>query len=521
MSSPDAVVVGAGPNGLVAANLLVDAGWDVVVLEAQPEPGGAVHSDRSVHPAYVHDTFSSFYPLAAASPVIRGFDLESYGLVWEHAPAVVGTPYAEGGWAMLHRDRERTADEMERQHAGDGRAWLRWCEQWDAVGDGMIRALLSPFPPVRAGLSLAGPFARNGGRQLVRRLVAPAWDLAESTFGGRAPGLLLAGNAGHADIPMSAPGSGLMGWLLVMLGQQLGFPVPRGGAGALSQALTDRLRAHGGVLRTSTPVESVVVRQGRAVGVRTSTDETVPARRAVLADVSAPALYGGLVGWDDLPTSLWRSMRGFEWDPATVKVDWALDAPVPWTDPPPQTPGTVHLLDSVAEVERSRVEIRAGHLPRRPYLVMGQMAAADASRAPTGGESLWAYTHVPRGRSWGARAGEHLADRIEERIAEHAPDLARHVRARRVLTPPDLEARDANLVDGAINGGTSSLHQQLVLRPVPGLGRAETPVAGLYLASAAAHPGGGVHGACGSNAARAALAHARLTHPGPSRWRSP
>jgi phytoene dehydrogenase-like protein len=521
----DAVVIGGGPNGLVAANLLVDAGWDVLLLESQPTVGGAVRSDTAVAEGFVHDTCSSFYPLAAASPMIRSLGLESYGLSWVHAPAVLGNPLPGGEWAMLHRDRERTAEELDRQAPGDGDAWLGLCRQWDHVGDDVASALLTPMPPVRPGLRLLSRLPRHGGASFVRFLLRPARSMCEETFRGPAARQLIAGNALHADIAMDAPGSGLMGWLLAMLGQHLGFPVPRGGAGELSEALARRLADRGGTVACSTRVERVLVEGGRAEGVVTSDGRTIRTRRAVVADVTAPALYGGLVGWEHLPSRVRTAMKGFEWDPSTVKVDWALDGPVPWAVQPSAAPGTVHVADSLPELAMSQLQIRNGAVPEQPFLLVGQMTSTDPSRSPAGTESAWAYTHVPQetyedagdGKitgKWDSSDNERMADRMQARLEHYAPGFGDRVRARRVLGPRELQALDENLVGGAINGGTSSLHQQLVFRPKPGLGRSETPVRGLYLGSASAHPGGGVHGACGSNAARAALFHDRLRRAG-------
>lgn len=520
-SEVDAVVIGSGPNGLVAANLLADAGWDVLVLEAQPTVGGAVASRDDVQPGYVHDTFSSFYPLAAASPTIRSLELERHGLAWSHAPAVVGTPFATGEWAILHRDRVATADALDKLCPGDGDAWLEMCQGWDAVGERVIAALLAPLPPVRAGLAAAVRLPKAGGLSFVRDMLAPMREVADQRFRGNGAQMLLAGNAAHSDIAMDAPGSAAMGWLLAMIGQHLGYPVPTGGAGMLAAAMAGRLDSVGGRIVTGCRVDRVVVRDGRAVGVRTQRGEEVRVRQAVVADVSAPSLYGGLVAEADLPAGLRRRMRRFTWDPATIKVDWALSGPVPWATPPEAAPGTVHLAESIDEVAEAGLQISDGLVPRRPFLLVGQMAAADPTRAPEGGEALWAYTHLPQevrgdagpdglSGSWDAGEVERMADRMQGRIEEYAPGFADRVVARRVLGPRELESRNENLVGGALNGGTANLHQQLVLRPVPGLGRAETTIKGLYLGSASAHPGGGVHGACGANAARAALAHARL-----------
>ncbi len=517
----DAVVVGAGPNGLVAANRLLDAGWSVLVLEEQPEVGGAVHSDRSVHPDFVHDTFSAFYPLAAASPAIRSFALEDHGLRWAHAPAVLGHPRPDGSWALLHRDREVTARLLEDDAAGDGEAWLELCSQWDRVGPSLVGALLTPFPPVRHGVGLLARLRSVGGLDFVRTLLAPASELGRARFRGEAARLLLAGNAGHADIPLDAAGSGVIGLLLCMLGQTVGFPVPEGGSGQLTQALARRARAAGGEIRCDTRVARVSTADGRATGVVTAGGERIAARRAVVADVVASTLYGGLVPFSELPPRLERAMVGFRMDAATVKVDWALDGPVPWASAPAHAPGTVHVGDSVTEMAEAWSQVAAGAVPARPFLLVGQMTTADPTRSPGGTESMWAYTHAPQQVSrdaggegitgaWTASDRERMGDRMQARIERLAPGFGSRVVARRVLGPRELEARNANLQGGAINGGTAQLDQQLVLRPVPGWGRAETPIRGLYLGSASAHPGGGVHGAPGMNAARAALLHDRL-----------
>jgi phytoene dehydrogenase-like protein len=517
----DAVVIGSGPNGLVAANLLVDAGWSVTVLEMQPTVGGAVRSDSDVAPGYVHDTMSAFYPLAAISETIQGLHLEEHGLEWVHAPAVLGNPLPDGTWAMLHRDRADTASALDALCPGDGDAWLALCDVWDRLGPGIIGALLNPFPPVRAGARLAASIPNAGGMQALRLLLISVRRLGEEHFKGEAARVLLTGNALHADISPEGSGSGLFGLLLLMLGQTVGFPVPKGGAGELTQAMARRLEAKGGTISTSAEVTSVVIRGGRAVGVRLADGSEVPASRAVVADVSAPALYGGLVPLDQLPPRVRRGIEGFEWDPSTVKVDWALSSPVPWAPALAAAPGTVHIAHSVDELSVFFAQLSAHRVPSDPLMLMGQMTTTDPTRSPAGTESLWAYSHVPqqvRGDAgeggirgeWDSADLERIADRMQRRVERFAPDFASRIVARRILGPHELEARDANLRGGAVNGGTANLYQELVFRPVPGLGRSETPIKGLYLASASAHPGGGVHGGPGSNAARAALAHARL-----------
>ncbi|MFF8414089.1 phytoene desaturase family protein [Streptomyces omiyaensis] len=513
---PDAVVIGAGPNGLVAANLLVDAGWSVEVLEAQPEPGGAVRSDRGVHPDFVTDVFSAFYPLAAASPVLARLDLAAEGLRWSHAPSVLAHPLPDGRCAVLERRARDTAAGLAVFAAADADAWQDLYRTWERVGPELVRALFTPFPPVRSGLRLAAELRTSEGVRLARRLALPVRRLGEEEFAGEGGRLLLAGNALHADLAPEAAGSGGFGWLMSMLGQSHGFPVPVGGAGALTSALVSRLRRGGGVLRCGRRVTSVVVRGGTAVGVRTADGETVGARRAVLADTSAPALYRDLVGEEHLPSRLLRDLERFQWDFATFKIDWALTGPVPWTAPGAGGAGTVHVADGVDGLTRFAAQIARGLVPDEPFVLLGQMTTADPGRSPAGTESAWAYTHLPQRIAadagpdritgvWDAREQEAMADRVEAQVERFAPGFRALIGARRVLAPTTLQAMDENLRNGAINNGTTALHQQLVFRPTPGTGRPETPVKHLYLASAAAHPGGGVHGAPGANAARAAL----------------
>ncbi|WP_093802738.1 NAD(P)/FAD-dependent oxidoreductase [Streptomyces sp. Wb2n-11] len=516
---PDAVVIGAGPNGLVAANLLADAGWTVEVLEAQPEPGGAVRSDRGVHPDYVSDLFSAFYPLAAASPVMARFRLHEHGLRWSHAPSVLAHPLPDGRCAVLERRAEDTAAGLEAFAAGDGAAWRALCGVWDRLGPDILDSLFTPFPPVRSAARVAARLRGAGGLHLARTMLLPVRRLGEEEFEGEAGRLLLAGNALHADLAPEAAGSGGFGWLMSMLGQRYGFPVPAGGAGELTAALVRRLERRGGAVRCGERVTEIVVRAGRAVGVRAASGEAVPATRAVLADVSVPDLYGGLVDARYLPGRFLDDLRTFQWDFATFKVDWALDGRVPWTAAEASTAGTVHLADGVDGLTRFAAQIATGQVPDRPFVLFGQMTTADASRSPAGTESAWAYTHVPHRikgdagddsltGAWDKGEQEAMADRVEAQVERYAPGFRSRIRSRRILAPPTLESMNANLHGGAINGGTTAMHQQLIFRPLPGTGRPETPVKGLYLASAGAHPGGGVHGAPGANAARAAL-HSR------------
>lgn len=501
----DAVVIGAGPNGLVAANALVDAGWDVVVLEANDVVGGAVRSAEVAAPGFSTDLFSSFYPLAAGSPVIRDLDLAAHGLVWRHAPAVLAHVLPDGRDAVLHRAPEQTAASLERFAAGDGEAWLRMFAEWQRVRDPLLNALFTPFPPVVPGVRLLRRLGVAGGLDLARLATLPVRRLGEERFAGDGGRLLLTGNAMHSDVAPNAAGSGVLGWLLCMLGQDVGFPVPEGGAQALADALTARISAGGGVVRTGARVTRVEVHDGRAAGVRLADGATVAARRAVLADVTAPALYRDLLDEAHVPRGVMARLERFQWDDSTLKLNWALREPLSWSAAGGVGAGTVHLGADVDGFVDFAADLTVGRMPRSPFLLLGQMTTTDPTRSPAGTESVWAYTHLPRSRADDTAAVAEHVRRVEDVVEQHAPGFRSSVIGRYVQTPTDLEGADANLSGGAVNAGTSALHQQLFFRPFPGLGRPETPIPGLYLAGASAHPGGGVHGACGWNAARAAL----------------
>ena len=520
---PDAIVIGAGPNGLVAANMLADRGWSVTVFEAQPTPGGAVRSSSLIEPGFVNDWMSAFYPLAAISPVIGRMELDRFGLRWRHSPHVLAHPTADGSCPVLSTNVQETAASVDAFAPGDGEAWLRLFDQWQRLEAGLLGSLFDPFPPVRAGLKLVGSQRPSELLRLARFMTLSVRRLSEEQFNGAGAPLLLAGNALHADLFPESALSGFFGWLLCSLGNSVGFPAPEGGAGNLTAALVRRLEAMGGELHCSTRVQSVIVRGGRAVGVRLEDGTEVDAGRAVVADVVAPALYRDLVGEEHLPPAFLEDLKHFQLDTATVKVDWTLDGPIPWEAEAARGAGTVHVAEDLDALTLGAAQLSMGQIPGRPFLLVGQYSCFDPTRQPEGKETVWAYTHVPQrvkgdaggdltGR-WDDGEADRFADRMEGEIERLAPGFRSLIRGRHIFTPKGLEAADENLVNGAINGGTSQIHQQLIFRPVPGLARPETPIKNLYLGSASAHPGGGVHGACGSNAARAALLHDRLRIP--------
>jgi phytoene dehydrogenase-like protein len=516
----DAVVIGAGPNGLVAANILADRGWDVVVLEEQPLAGGAVKSSELIEPGFVNDHFSAFYPLAPASSIITDLGLEEHGLRWRRAEAPVAHPQADGRSAMLWLDVDRTAESLERFAPGDGERWREVFRWWCRFGDALTDGLFTPFPPVKAGARIAASLGPRDLRDFIRFGMLPVRRYAEESFEGDGGGWLLAGNALHTDLTPDQPGSALFGLVLCGLGQQYGFPVPEGGAGELAGAMVRRFEARGGALRTGERVEKVLVKGGRAVGVRLAGGEEVGAGKAVLADTGAPQLYRELVGEEHLPAALLHELTRFQYDNSTVKVDWTLDGPIPWTAEEARAAGTVHVAEGMDSLTRTTAQLNRRLIPDHPFLVMGQYAATDPTRQPEGRDTAWAYTHIPQeidgdaggelSGSFDERETDIFARRIEDEIERVAPGFRDLIRGRHVFTPAKLEAANRNLSGGAVNNGTAQIHQQLIFRPVPGLGRPETPVRGLYLSSSAAHPGGGVHGGPGGNAARAVLAAERL-----------
>ncbi|MFX1759353.1 MULTISPECIES: phytoene desaturase family protein [Rhodococcus] len=509
----DAVVIGAGQNGLTAAAVLADAGWDVLVLEEQPEPGGAVRS-AELHPGFRADLFSAFYPLGVASPAFRALDLEAHGLRWARSPKAFGHPLGphDEDAIVVSPDPADTAADLERRCAGDGAAWLALFEQWKQVRGPLLELLLGPFPPVRGSVDLMRTMKTGDLLRYARMLALPVTRMSAELFGGSAARLLLLGNAMHADTPPEAPGSGVMGYMLTMLAQDVGFPAPVGGAGALTDALVRRGTSAGAEVRCTSPVVGIEVQGGKVSAVRTAGGDRVKVRRAVLADVSAPALYTRLLPAAAVGSRVLDDLRKFEWDTPVVKVNYALDGRVPWRSPSLSGAGTVHVGADTNAMIRWSADLSTGVVPESPFLLFGQMTTTDATRSPEGTESCWAYTHLPRGVTDDASA-DRLAERVDAQLESYAPGFGARVVGRHVQRPGDLEAADANLVGGAVNGGTAQVYQQLFLRPTPGFGGPRTPVDGVYLAGAAAHPGGGVHGMGGWNAAHAALADGKRTAP--------
>lgn len=497
----DAVIIGSGPNGLTAAAALARHGWRVLVVEAQPRPGGACWSVASTLPGYLHDVGAAFFPFADDSPAFKLLDLAGAGLRFVNAPRESCHVAPDGTAPTIGRDPDASAATFGR----DGGAW-RQLAAWAArMGPRLAEALLAPLPAIGPALRL-GPI--NLFKFALRGLPSTAL-LSRLTFATEAARRVIPALALHVDLGPDDVGGGGLGLVLALLASRAGFRVPVGGAKAISEALLARLREHGGQLRLGDRAERIVVRGGRAVAVRTASGEEIAVGKAVLADVGPPALYGRLLGPEALPAALRGRLRRWRYGWGTFKVDWAMSGPVPWASAEARESAVVHTGDSVADLRRFTRQARAGRLPDNPYLVIGQQSLCDPSRAPEGCHTLWAYSRVPSALEGGwAAARERFADAVERRIEGLAPGFRTVVRGRAIFAPPELEAMNENLVGGDLGGGSAQLDQSLFLRPAFPYFRHRTPIKGLYLASASAHPGAGVHGACGLNAARRAVADA-------------
>ncbi|MBX3130547.1 MAG: NAD(P)/FAD-dependent oxidoreductase [Polyangiaceae bacterium] len=495
---PDVLIIGSGPNGLVAACRLAMRGLSVVVLEAHPRrPGGALGSQECTLPGFVHDVGAGFFPFGRSSPALRELELERRGVVWHNAEIESCHPGQDGSVASLAREQGLGAWPL-CDSPRDAERWRRLCE-WYASAEGpILDALFSPLPSLRPALRLG---LRNGGR-LARLMLSSAGGLGRRLFESEAARRVVPSLALHVDVgPEDAFGSGL-GALLGLAATTGGFAVPRGGAQSITNALITLLEERGGKLVLGARVEKVLVSERTAVGVRLADGQELRARDAVMADTSAPSLLLDLVEQQWLPRRVLRRMRRFPQGWGTFKVDFALSEPVPWSVESARRSAVVHVGEDVADLVRFTREVRDGKLPEAPYLVVGQHSLVDPTRAPEGRHTLYVYTHTPSVLAEGYDAvREGFADRITERIERLAPGFGGAVLERALHAPSDLQRENANLRGGDLGGGSARWTNQLVLRPIFPYFRYRLPVSRLYLCSAYTHPGTGVHGMCGWNAA--------------------
>lgn len=499
------LIIGAGSSGLVCAIHLARGGLDVTVLEHAPQPGGAARSGEATLPGFVHDHCAGFNPMTVASPAMRELELEAEGLRWIGPEVVMAHPFADGTAIALHRDREATAASLEAAAPGAGRAWEALISQLAPLVEPLVATILGPLPPVFPPLRLAVRLRREALR-LARRMLGSVEAFGLDVFeGAHRPTAWLAGSAQHSGLPPSTAGSGAFGFLLQLIGHTHGWPFPAGGQGAVTDALLAIAVREGVRVRCDAHVEELLVRGGRAAGVRLRGGEELGARD-VVSTISARPL-AGILPADALPHRLLRRLRIWRYATAAFKLDYALREPVPWRAAAAREASVVHVAGELEELAAAAQAGSRGELPARPALVVGQHTLFDRSRAPHGGHTLYVYGHVP------ARydpPDEEVAARVEAQLERFAPGFAGTVLARSLRNPRQTEAENPSLVGGDLGGGTMELDQQLVFRPAPELCRYRTPLPGLYVAGASVHPGGSVQGMGGRSAARALLADRRL-----------
>jgi phytoene dehydrogenase-like protein len=505
--SYDALVVGSGPNGLAAAITLAQSGQDVLVLEAADRAGGAVATDELTIPGFRHDTYSAVYPAGAASPVFATMPLHRHGLRWIHPAACYAHPLPDGKAVALYRDLDRTAESLDRIRSGEGERWRTFATPFIRHFDALRETMLGAFPPVRGTARLAAGLGPRGMLDFARLVLMPAQALGEELFEDDGTRAWLYGSAMHSDVPPVSAGSAIAAAYLNLLGHGVGWPSPEGGAGSLADALISYLRELGGAVRTRATVTGFAAERGRVVGVQLAGGERLSAP-VVVADLM-PAALASLAA-DALPPRYAAALRRYRHGPATLKIDWALDGVIPWSAPEAREAGTVHIGGAAPELLSTTA--MTGALHERPFMLLGQQSIADPSRAPAGKHTAWAYTHGPHSVDWETERDRHV-ERMEAQVERFAPGFRERILARHVLGPADLQRRNANLVGGDVGGGSYSL-DQVIFRPVPSLVPYRTPVRGLYLGSAAAFPGGAVHGVPGRAAARVALVEARINRLG-------
>jgi len=465
-----ALVVGSGPNGLAAAIVLLQSGIEVEVHEAADWVGGGVHSEELTLPGFVHDVCATVQPLAVGSPFFRSLEL---GVEWVHPEAPVAHPFDDGTAVLLERDLDATVAGLGR----DGGAYRRLVAPLVGRWDELAPVLLGRLPPrLRTTLRLADAVGSSVFARSVRAALADARSFVESTFETERARAWFAGHCAHSMLPLERRPSAGFGLTLVVLGHAVGWPVPRGGAQTLADALAERVRSLGGTIVTGSRVDEL------------------PRDQLVLADVSPRELARLARG--RFRDRYERRLLDYRHGPGVFKLDWALDGPIPWHAEECRRAGTIHLGGTLDEISQSEWAAWSGRVAERPFVLLVQPTLFDVTRAPAAKHVAWAYCHVPNG------SVVDLTERVEAQVERFAPGFRELVLARSALGPRELEARNRNLVGGDINGGAMDLGQ-LVRRPT--LSTCATPLVGVYLCSSSTPPGGGVHGMCGYHAARAAL----------------
>ncbi len=470
-STHDAVIIGAGPNGLAAGITLAQAGRSVLILEARETVGGGCRTLELTLPGYRHDPCSAIHPLAVVSPFFRTLPLADCGLEMIEPPLALANPFDDGTAAVLAKSIDETAASL----GPDGDAYKRLLDPLLEDQEILIPELLGPLRiPPRHPIAMAR-FGLVGLRS--------AKGLAFSRFKGRNARALFAGMAGHSMLKLDQLVTGAFGLTLALFGHVANWPVPRGGSQAIVDALAAHFRSLGGEIRTNTPADSI---------------SQYKDTHAILFDTT-PRQFLTLAG-DQVPGRYRRQLQHYRYGPGVFKVDWALSGPVPWTALECRRAGTVHLGGSFEEIAASEADACAGRHSERPYGIVAQQSLFDSTRAPDGNHTLWAYCHVPSG------SDKDMTAAIEAQIERFAPGFRDLVIARSVMGPGAIEAHNPNYIGGDINGGVQDI-RQLFTRPAVRRDPYSTPNPRLYLCSSSTPPGGGVHGMCGYHAAKSVLRH--------------
>jgi phytoene dehydrogenase-like protein len=461
-------VVGSGPNGLAAAITLARAGQHVTVLEGADTPGGGMRTQELTLPGFLHDVCAAVTPLAVTSPFFSSLDLQKYGLTWIHAPIALAHPFEGSESTCLYRELDRTAAEL----GADRAAYLRTYEYLVGTWPELLPALLAPLHFPRHPV----PLVRFG-----IEAIWSAVGLAGMRFRGERARALFAGLAAHSMLPLEKSMSAAFALVLGALAHVVGWPIVAGGTQRLAETLVDELTRLGGKLRTGKWVRNLTLDESKST---------------FLLDVSPRGMLD-LVG-DRLPARYRASLERYRYGPGVFKIDWALDAPVPWSDPKCALAGTLHLGGTMAEIARSEAQVWNGEHPERPFVIFVQPSLFDHRRAPAGKHTAWAYCHVPHAST------QSMTARIEAQVERFAPGFTHRILARSTMNSIQMETHNPNYVGGDINVGMQDLRGHF-LRPVPQRDPYRTPLEGVFLCSSATPPGGGVHGMCGVHSAHSAL----------------